>query len=349
MHFLIKSSEAFDFLKYIPDYEEINLMKIPPYTKPSFDKNLIEYAQTNNAKYLMSTSTISLGLSQLYYLVGNFQNPLMNTISNCYLDFSKKFMISQRKPTTKIIRKMGPDMYAMDSDSEPFTSRMEILLFLGKVLERMYTMSPDEFNQNLLQKYIDPSDTTLLEEDHHRMMMVNNNICLRSQIDCMSTKPDGNKIVYEIKSRAIAPMRYDLENYFKYFDYNIDRVMGTHSSFEREYYDLIRSAFLKYFFQLKIGRMDGALVGYHNTKTHFGFEYISLSKIEKTLFGSEYKANQMFVLLNKILTTVLDNVLEAVKTEEFSFFRLGRITRTLCKLHYGPPGHFRGILQRCRL
>lgn len=285
---------------------------------------MIRFGQAKNAKYIMSTSTISLAVSQLYYLVTNFQNPLMNTLSSTYSDLSQKFMISQRKPVTKIVRKINSDMYAMDSDSDPFVSRMEILLFLGKVLERMYTMNPEEFNESLVKKFMHPDNLSMLEEDHHRFMLMNDEICLRSQIDCMSTLPDGQKIVYEIKSRAVAPMRYHLDRYFDYFDYNINRVMGSHSSFEREYYDLIRSAFLKYFFQLKIGRMDGALIGYHNTQTHFGFEYVPMSKIEKTLFGDSIKANKMFVLLNKMLTTILDHVLDAVSTEDFDFFRLGR-------------------------
>lgn len=300
------------------------MSRIPPYKKPSNDSALLDFAKAVNGKYIMSTSTISLALTQLYYLTSNFQNPMMNSISENLCALSKKFMISQRKPVTKLVRKIGTNLYAMDSDSEPFASRMEILLFLGKVLEKMYTMERDEFNESMVKRFMDPSNQTMLEDDHHRFMFVNNEICLRSQIDCMSTLPDGQKIVYEIKSRAIAPMRYHLDRYFDYFDYHLKSLNGFHSSFEREYYDLIRSAFLKYFFQLKIGRMDGALIGYHNTKTHFGFDYLPLSSIEKSLFGDSFKADRMFTFLNKMLTTTLDEVLEAVSTEDFDFFRLGR-------------------------
>jgi len=72
-------------------------------------------------------------------------------------------------------------------------------------------------------------------------------------------------------------------------------------SFEREYYDLIRSAFLKYryenlnssnqmnsnlfSFQVRIGNMDGVIVAYHNTARMFGFQYIPLQEMDEALFG----------------------------------------------------------------
>ncbi|KAJ4482211.1 mitochondrial protein Pet127-domain-containing protein [Lentinula aciculospora] len=56
-------------------------------------------------------------------------------------------------------------------------------------------------------------------------------------------------------------------------------------SFEREYFDLIRSAFLKYQFQVRIGDMDGVFVAYHNTARMFGFQYIPLEEMDQRLFG----------------------------------------------------------------
>lgn len=42
------------------------------------------------------------------------------------------------------------------------------------------------------------------------------------------------------------------------------------------FYDMSRSAFLKYSMQVRIGDMDGIFVAYHNTARIFGFQYISL-------------------------------------------------------------------------
>ena len=44
----------------------------------------------------------------------------------------------------------------------------------------------------------------------------------------------------------------------------------------RRFYDMTRSAFLKYSMQVRIGNMDGIFVAYHNTARIFGFQYISL-------------------------------------------------------------------------
>ena len=46
--------------------------------------------------------------------------------------------------------------------------------------------------------------------NYYRYARVNNDIMLRSQIDCLSYTPDGKPFVFEIKSRACAPIRYDI-------------------------------------------------------------------------------------------------------------------------------------------
>ena len=86
-------------------------------------------------------------------------------------------------------------------------------------------------------------DFPLMDDDHHRFMKLNDNICLRSQIDATSTMEDGKNIVFEIKTRSVTPIRYDVEHYQDYLDYELDTIRGIHTSYEREYYDLIRGAF----------------------------------------------------------------------------------------------------------
>lgn len=94
---------------------------------------------------------------------------------------------------------------------------------------------------------------------------------LRSQIDTRGLDADGNEIVFELKTRATAVLRYDIGNYIDYLDYEVSKYKGQHSSYEREFYDLIRGGFLKYIMQMKIGQMQGATIAYHNTQKIFGF------------------------------------------------------------------------------
>lgn len=92
-------------------------------------------------------------------------------------------------------------------------------------------------------------------------------------------------------------------------DYKIKTKRGLWFSFEREMYDMIRSAFLKYACQIRIGRMDGAFVAYHNTREIFGFQYVPLTFMDKTVFGSTHMANTFFGLASSVLGRVLDEVL----------------------------------------
>ncbi|KAF8208860.1 mitochondrial protein Pet127-domain-containing protein [Mycena galopus ATCC 62051] len=109
---------------------------------------------------------------------------------------------------------------------------------------------------------------------------------MRSQLDCVDRRLPGTG-VFDIKTRACLPVRMDILNWEENSGYLIKSAQGLVESFEREYYDLIRSAFLKYGFQVRIGNMDGVIVAYHNTAKMFGFQYVSLEEMDQRLFGSE--------------------------------------------------------------
>ncbi len=130
-------------------------------------------------------------------------------------------------------------------------------------MEKMFTTEAEYFNDyfvldlqtNKPKKQMTAKQIkSLAQEDYFRYMKVGK-MFLRSQIDARGTDAEGNPIVFELKTRATAPLRYDIINYIDYLDYNIVKFKGQHSSFEREYYDLIRGGFLKYIMQMKIGRM----------------------------------------------------------------------------------------------
>jgi len=260
----------------------------------------------------------------MYFIFSGFRSPDFSLLSEIYENEPNKYMISQRKPVTNIITRIGKDsnIYAMDSDKGLFNHQQTVLMNLGKIMERQLTLDEEEFSRKLVKGKI-PEGEPIIDDDHHRFMMLNNNICLRSQIDTTCRMPDGSDIVFEIKTRSVCPIRYDLENYKDYLDYKIKQYRGLHSSFEREYYDLIRGGFMKYCFQLKIGRMAGAFVAYHNTLENFGFEYITTEEIEKRVFGSTTYSNLVFVVCSKLMTNLIDLVMDSVKKEEYKTMRLG--------------------------
>ena len=181
-------------------------------------------------------------LNQLYYLFGHFRNPDFTNISDAYHSEPKKYMISQRKPITFLLKKVGDNIFALDSDKGIFKYEYTVLMDLGKIVERSLTMTPEAFRATFLkqdhEEYLKNGPYTL-DEDYHRFMKLNNDICMRSQIDCAAYDPvTGKPFVFELKTRAACPIRYDLPNYKDYLDYEINAYRGLHSSFEREYYDL---------------------------------------------------------------------------------------------------------------
>lgn len=92
-------------------------------------------------------------------------------------------------------------------------------------------------------------------------------------------------------------------------DYEIKTLLGHFSSYEREFYDLIRGAFLKYLFQIKIGGMEGAFISYHNTKKIFGFEFIKLEDMQRRIFGNSNFADIIFKSSLRLLECILDRII----------------------------------------
>ena len=174
-------------------------------------------------------------------------------------------------------------IYSVDGDSGFIEPSNVVLLKMGKYMEKMLTTPHDFFEDHYVLdprtnkprkdlKHIQKNpkgpaankNVVNYEEDYFRYMR-SENLLLRSQIDCQGLDADGNSAVFELKTRATSVLRYEIFNYIDYLDYEIVKYKGKHSSYEREFYDLIRGGFLKYIMQCKIGRMQGALVAYHNT------------------------------------------------------------------------------------
>ena len=84
-------------------------------------------------------------------------------------------------------------------------------------------------------------------------------------------------------------------------------------SYDREMYDLVRSAFLKYSLQVRLGKMDGIFVTYHNTANIFGFQYLNVSDMDKYISGSTRLSHEAFLVMVKLLDYICQRI-----TERFS-------------------------------
>lgn len=311
----IYKNDELHYYENLPTPEMIEFENFEKYMKPSEDPNLKKMMKSGNFKFSSSTSGISSTLSHFFYKLTNFKSPHFYNLSDVYKEEPLKFMMYQRKPSMIVLRKNENGHYSIDKNSL-FESKNEIILLkMGKYMEKLFTCSKEEFESRYVRKDNKKPESYKDEGDYFNFVSYDK-ILLRSQIDCAGKDKFGNDIVYEIKTRAASPIRYDVHNYFDYLNYEMDSLLGKHSSYEREFYDLIRGAFLKYLFQLKIGGMDGAFISYHNTKKIYGFEYCSLNDIERRIFGNCNFSNIIFKASLKMLEETLEYILRDFPNEE---------------------------------
>ncbi len=164
-----------------------------------------------------------------------------------------------------------------------------------------FTKEKQEYARYLRESATDP--TTVLHNGDAYAYCMYDKLLLRSQLDCMH--PALPRKSFDIKTRATIAVRMNSRNYEEFRAYRLDKVHGLWNSFTREYYDMMRSAFLKYSFQVRIGNMDGLFVAYHNTAEIFGFQYVSREEMDFVLFGNSRLGDQYFQLSLGILSKIL--------------------------------------------
>jgi hypothetical protein len=311
------------YLSNLPKPEEIDFANLDTYMNPFEDERLHKIVKEKNKLFCSSTSGISSTLSHFFYKLSNFKSPHFYGLSEEYLNESLKFMVFQRKPTVVKLTKHN-DFYSISS-SKIFEDKNEfILLKMGKYMEKLLTSNDESFQKKYMKRNENNKVEINQEEDYFNFVGFDK-FLLRSQIDCGTTIKDAEtgldkKIVFEIKTRACSPIRYDVHNYLDYIDYEITKIKGPHSSYEREYYDLIRGAFLKYLFQMKIGGMDGAFIAYHNTQKIYGFEYVKLKEIEERIFGNCLYSDIIFKSSLKLIQESFSEIIKNYPNKDKLYF-----------------------------
>lgn len=258
-----------------------------------------EHARRSGSIFKGSTSSVSGALSQLYHLYARFRPVNLHNLSEHFQNQASRFSPSSRSPVVLLlVPKDG--IYSIDRQNpqKPET----VLSSLGKSYERMVTMDQDDFETAFLKTSgIQDSSTPAGAEDIYNYLSVGN-YTLRSQLDCY----DPQTGVFDLKSRATNPIRiYADDDPNMHIGYKLTRLMGPTNSFEREYYDMSRSAFLRNIFQVRIGEMAGIFVAYHNTQEVFGFEHITLTDMEQCIFQSQRMADLTFDVTLKLLDQIL--------------------------------------------
>ncbi len=259
---------------------DIDWERVHPFVTSSRDPALHKLATESGARFMMSTSSSTPMLCQLHYALTKFMPVHVNSLSHWFLSLPRTHTRAAVKPSSSVLRARGPSLWGIDNIPSGSPKSNQILIDLGKSLEKQLTMEPAEFQRLMLIKRDEegraiPHEESEIDVDpsrdaYHFVKM--NSMLLRSQLDCQDSAVKGQKKVFDLKTRATLPIRLDVTNYQDYLEYRLLRKLGLFSSFEREWFDMARSAFLKYAFQCRIGDMAGIFVAYHNTQHIFGCE-----------------------------------------------------------------------------
>lgn len=282
---------------------EFDFNALKEYITSSKDESLSKIAKKHGKRYRGSTSSMTDVLSHFHFLLSQWRDINPSMLSKNFPAINVHFTELSRNPSA-IILKWKDGSYAIDADKE--FANASVLTMLGKSMEKLLTSSTDDFERYRKSNPNEVSeDERFAPESYHYSTL--GDFMMRSQLDAHDPRLPGTGM-FDLKTRSVVSIRMDVANYEHGVGYEIKSRQGEWESYEREYYDMIRAAFLKYSMQVRMGRMDGIFVAYHNIERIFGFQYISLSEMDCTIHGQRDTSigDQEFKLSLDLLNEVLD-------------------------------------------
>ncbi|KAL1889417.1 hypothetical protein Sste5346_008900 [Sporothrix stenoceras] len=295
------------YLASIMPLQEFDFNALKQYVTSSKDPTLISMAAKHKMKYSGSTSSMTSMLSHFHFLLSGWRPINAAHTTRSFTPESMSFTRITRGPAATFLH-WKDGTYAIDADKEFDTAN--ILSMLGKSMEKLLTLSKEDF-----EKYRVTRSHELTEEERNDPESFHyttfGDFMMRSQLDAYDARLPGTGM-FDLKTRAVVSIRMDAQDFQRGLGYEIRQRFGQWESFEREYFDMIRSAFLKYSLQVRMGRMDGIYVAFHNTQRIFGFQYISINEMDMALHGTEDTAlgDREFKLSLHLLNAVLDKATE---------------------------------------
>ncbi|WFD30894.1 hypothetical protein MSPP1_001918 [Malassezia sp. CBS 17886] len=293
-------------LRRVLDVDLFDYNTLPRYLTSSRDPELLEITKKEGMKYCGSTSSLTGLLSHCYFLLSRWKDPELGGFSASFQDMPTGFSEGAKLPVSIVLRRQPGGFYAVDADKssdDDLDNSNYVLTSLGKSLEKFLTAPPHEYRlHERMNSWKLGADAHEHKEAYHYAKT--SRLLMRSQLDCADARLPHRS--FDLKTRAVVSVRQDRANYVEASGYQITQARGLWESFEREYWDMVRAAFLKYNFQVRIGHMDGIFVAYHNTAQIFGFQYIPLEEMNARLFGSSEMGDQMFNLCVGLLERIFD-------------------------------------------
>ena len=285
---------------------EFDFDAVAGYIVSSEDHRLSSLAKELGKKYVGSTSSMTAVLSHFHFLLSQWRPLNFLGLSKAFRAEFKTFTQITRAPAAIFLRYKGNGTYAIDPDREYDTD--SVLSLLGRSMEKLLTTAPSNFESKYKKGSPRSAEESLIKgpETYHYSTL--GDILMRSQLDAHDPRLPGTG-TFDLKTRAVVSVRMDIANFHIGSGYQIKTRIGTWESFEREYYDMVRAAFLKYSLQVRMGRMDGIFVAFHNTEKIFGFQYVPLDEMDAAIHENWDTGigDQEFKLSLQLFNKVLDN------------------------------------------
>lgn len=267
------------YLEKIMPVHEFDFDALSEYKTSSKDEELLALTRKTGTKFTGSTSSMSGILQHFHFILSTFRGLNHSMLSREYPDPSPRFSKITLGPSAVFLR-YNKGIYAIDADKTYDTPN--IMSWLGHSLEKLLTTDRSEF-----ERYRKSStDKAPAEDDSSRCYHYSKqgNLLMRSQLDAHDPRLPGTG-VFDLKTRAVVSIRMNHKEYEEGAGYQLRNSRGEWESFEREFYDMTRATMLKYSLQVRMGRMDGIFVAYHNIERIFGFQYLSLPEMDAVLHG----------------------------------------------------------------
>lgn len=312
-------SRVFNFSPYLQrilPVSEFNFDVLNEYITSSRDKGLIDLGRKYEKKYLGSSSSMTGALVHFHFLLSNWRLVNVNTLSQSFRDPLRSFTQFQRGPSAIFLR-WKDGLYAVDADKEHDSAN--ILMSLGKSMEKLLTLPEEEYEKYRKTAQREGAEPPRPEPEVYHYTE-SGDFLLRSQLDAHDARLPGTGM-FDLKTRAVVSIRMNVRDHEQGLGYEIHKRFGDMESYEREYFDMIRSAFLKYSLQVRMGRMDGIFVAYHNIERIFGFQYVSLPEMDLHLHGTEDPTigDAEFKLSLRLLNEVFNRATEAMPETSIRF------------------------------
>ncbi|CAN6644486.1 hypothetical protein TRVA0_020S01882 [Trichomonascus vanleenenianus] len=277
------------YLENIMSIQDFDFDYIAKYVPSGKDSTLAKLAQEKNKKFVGSTSSLTGVLSKFHQVLSHMRPPRTVELSKYFPGLTTTFTQAQLRPVSIFLRH-NPETKTYSVDADKAENQDIILSILGNCLETMLTTPEKEFqnyHKSLSHKL--PEETKSKNQNVYHYTACGS-FLMRSQLDCFDERLPGTG-VFDLKTRAVCAVRHDLD-YVQIHDgsdYQIKSLDGEWESFNREWFELIRSTMMKYSLQARIGRMDGIFVAFHNVRQMFGFRYVPLSEMDRILHSARAK------------------------------------------------------------